>query len=89
MQYESKVMTIDLRKETEEKIQKQIKDGTFKSAEEVVDAGVSLLDSGIMDVVENIRREIDKGDASELIEDFDPEAFLKDLNEKYQSRSND
>ncbi|WP_379968718.1 type II toxin-antitoxin system ParD family antitoxin [Epilithonimonas sp. UC225_85] len=63
-------------------ISKQIKDGKYTSASEVVRAALRLFEHEETKKTELIK-ELQKGEKSGFITDFDRESFKKNLHQKY------
>jgi len=63
-------------------VEKSIHDGRFKSASEVVRAGLRILEEE-ENKVALLRKALIEGEESGFVEDFDPKEFLNELNEMH------
>ncbi len=63
-------------------ISTQIKKGRFSTSEEVVNAGLQLLEDREQKI-QTLRAAIIKGKESGYLDNFDPEQYLADINAKY------
>lgn len=77
-----KMTSITVDEELTAFIAKQVSDGNYSSADEVVEAALRLLRDS-EDGLEAIRAAIDEGEASGEPEPFDAEAFLQEMHRKY------
>lgn len=78
--------TITLDESMKEIISAQLENGDeFSSAEEVVKAGLSLLERR-QRKVEALRQALKEGEESGFIEDFDFDEFLKKMHKKYAAQ---
>ena len=60
----------------------QVKTGKFSSASEVVRAALRLLEVE-EEKIKRLRYEIELGEKSGMVSDFDPEIYLTNLNKKH------
>lgn len=74
--------SVSLGNHFEQFIHSQISDGRYKNASEVVRAGLRLLEDKESKIIA-LRKEIQKGIDSGIVEDFDPDQNLKDIKAKY------
>ncbi len=63
---------------------KEIVSGRFKSASEIVRAGLRLLENEETKI-EALRNALLEGENSDMIENFNPKKHLKELHEKYNA----
>jgi antitoxin ParD1/3/4 len=63
-------------------IHNEITGGRYNSASEVIRSGLRLLEIEQQRTLE-LRKALDQGEQSKMIEDFDPTAHLKDLRSKH------
>lgn len=76
----SKSIRLDIKQE--KIIRTQIKSGRFSTSEEVVNAGLQLLEDREQKI-QTLRAAIIEGKESGYIENFDPVQYLADINAKY------
>lgn len=74
----SKNTSVTLGNHFEDFVQNRISAGRYKNASEVIRAGLRLLEEE-EDKVAALRQAIQEGIESGIVEDFEPEQFLKDL----------
>ncbi|MDR0940362.1 MAG: type II toxin-antitoxin system ParD family antitoxin [Mediterranea sp.] len=75
---------VSLGSDCEEFIREKVTQGHYKDANEVIRAGLLLLQKE-EDRHKSLDELIKEGINSGIVEDFDPEEHLKDLNERYGS----
>ena len=76
----SKSIILDTKQE--KIISTQIKKGHFSTSEEVVNAGLQLLEDRDQKI-QTLRAAIIEGKESGYLDNFDPEQYLADINAKY------
>ncbi|WP_283195958.1 type II toxin-antitoxin system ParD family antitoxin [Rhizobium sp. AN80A] len=76
-----RVMSVTIDDRMEDFIEEQLGDGRYASAGEVIDHGLQLLRDQAE--IEAIRAAIIEGEQSGEPEEFDGEAFLKEVHRKY------
>ncbi len=77
----AKVVSVTIDDRMEEFIEEQLGDGRYSSTGEIIDAGLQLLRDKAE--IEAIRAAIIEGEESGEPEEFDGEAFLKEMHRKY------
>ena len=63
-------------------INNEIASGRYNSASEVIRTALSLLETE-EEKIKQLRKELEIGENSEMISDFDPKKHLESLHEKY------
>ena len=66
-------------------IQEEISTGRYQSASEVIRSALRLLELEGQKI-KLLKEAIEKGEQGEMISNFDPEAHLKSLHKKFQSK---
>jgi antitoxin ParD1/3/4 len=79
----SKNTSITLGSYFDQFIQSLLREGRYKNASEVVRAGLRLLEEEEQKIIA-LRRAIDEGINSGLVENFDPKEHLKAIHKKYK-----
>jgi antitoxin ParD1/3/4 len=79
----SKNTSITLGSYFDQFIQSILREGRYKNASEVVRAGLRLLEEEEQKIIA-LRRAIDEGINSGLVENFDPKEHLKAIHKKYK-----
>lgn len=80
-------MALELSEDTQALIRRHLEDGDYQTAEEVIAAGVALLDSDLAADIRALRAEILKGERSGPATVFDIDAFLKEANAAYNGEN--
>jgi antitoxin ParD1/3/4 len=62
-------------------VENQVQSGRYASASEVIRDALRVLQDKVK--LQQLRELIREGDESDIIEDFDPDQFLKNMREKY------
>jgi antitoxin ParD1/3/4 len=79
----SKNTSITLGSYFDQFIQNLLREGRYKNASEVVRAGLRLLEEEEQKIIA-LRRAIDEGINSGLVENFDPKEHLEAIHKKYK-----
>ena len=74
--------SISLSEHFEEFIASRIESGRYHSTSEVIREGLRLLEVREKKI-QALNEALEKGEKSGLVKNFDPDEFLKELNEKY------
>lgn len=80
----ARTVTVTLGPHYEEFIQANIKGGRFNNVSEVIRAGLRRLEEDEMRLAA-IRSALIEGEESGIVEDFNPEEFLRKLNADYDA----
>ncbi|MGI9280089.1 MAG: type II toxin-antitoxin system ParD family antitoxin [Endozoicomonas sp.] len=67
----------------EQFVTEQIKEGRYQSVSEVIRAGLRKLEEDEVKL-EALRRELEEGENSQVVEDFSSDSLLAELHEKHQ-----
>lgn len=78
----SKNTSITLSDHFQEFIKKEVSSGRYNNASEVIRTALRLLQDEEQKM-RNLREALDRGEESELIDDFDPKEHLKSLHDKH------
>ncbi len=78
--------TVNLNQESLGIIEGMIQSGLYKDIDEVVNAALKKLAGSEEEKIQRLRNLIEEGDSSGILEDYDGEAHLAELNQKYNDR---
>ncbi len=80
----ARTVTVTLGPHYEEFIQANIAGGRFNNVSEVIRAALRLMEAEETRLAA-IRAELIEGEESGIVEDFDPDQFLKELHARYEA----